>query len=68
VSGHETGPPRYRGFRAGERRDILAGQELVADRFAEAVADRRIDDLPEAAGERVDEPLGPVPFLSAPSG
>ena len=42
----------------GERERVLARQEAVADRLAEAVEPRRIDDLPPAGRGRVDAAPG----------
>ena len=56
--GHEAGALDHLRLGRREGQDVLAGHQLVADGLAQPVLHRRIDDLPEAPGQRVDDPLG----------
>ena len=58
VPGHEAGALRDGGLRPRERQHVLARHQLVGDRLAETVPHRGVHDLPEAPGERVEDPLG----------
>src|SRR5438270_9458198 len=57
VFGGEVSTLEHAGLRMCKGQDVFTRHQFVADRFADAIENGRIGDLPIATGQRINYPL-----------